>query len=139
MATMRCLFYVAILAATTSGAAAEEIARVDDDRIEWLRRIDEARERYETFASRVVADLSRETETREIEARAGREDSGLADPTLRRGDIVVTATGLLMFKGSSKLVYDLADFEPVGESCARRSRHRAALLDILRDRARAGR
>ncbi|MBG0811450.1 hypothetical protein IY145_19035 [Methylosinus sp. H3A] len=116
-------------------AAAEEIARVDDDaHIEWLRRIDEARERYDAFASRVVADFDHAVET-----HAPREVARLDDPTLRRGDIVVTATGPMMFKGSSKSVYDLSDFEPVGEAHARRSEHRAALLDILRAPALGGR
>jgi len=134
MAMTRLVFCVGFSALALHGAAAEEIARVDDARAQWLQRIDEARERYDAFASRVVADLDRAVET-----RAAGEEPRLDDPTLRRGDIVVTATGLLMFKGSSKFVYDLSDFEPVGEARARRSEHCAALLGILRARPRAGR
>jgi len=135
MATTRYFFCMGLMAAAMHGAAAEEIARVDDDaRVEWLRRIDEARERYDAFASRVVADLDHA-----IETHAPRVEARLDDPTLRRGDIVVTATGLLMFKGSSKSVYDVSDFEPIGEAHARRSAHRAALLDILRAPALGGR
>jgi len=112
----------------THGAFAEESARVDDEvRVEWRRRVGDARERYDAFASRVVAALERA-----IETRTPREDARLDDPTLREGDIVVTATGLLMFKGSSKLVPELSDFEPLGEARARRSDHSAALLGILR-------
>jgi hypothetical protein len=135
MTTKRCFFYVGLLAAAMHGAAAEEFARIDDDkRVEWLRRIDEARERYDAFASRVVADLDHVAET-----RAPRDEIRLDDPTLRSGDIIVTATGLLMFRGSTKYVYDLSDFEPIGEARARRSEHCAALLGILRARARPGR
>lgn len=135
MATTRGFFHACLLTATLHGACAQEIARADDDtRAQWLRQIDEARERYDAFASRVVADLDRIAE-----ARAEREDARLDDPTLRRGDILVTTTGLLMFKGSSKFVPELSDFEPIGEARARRSNHGAALLDILRAHARAGR
>ncbi|WP_428988718.1 hypothetical protein [Methylocapsa aurea] len=134
MTITRLVFCIGFSAMALHGAAAEETARVDDARVEWLRRIDEARERYDAFASRVAADLERA-----VEARAAREDARLDDPTLRRGDIVVTATGLLMFKGSSKFIYDRSDFEPVGEAGARRSDHCAALLGILRARPRAGR
>ncbi len=111
------------------GAFAEESAARDDEvRVEWRRRVGEARERYDAFASRVVAAALE----RAIETRTPREDARLDDPTLRKGDIVVTATGLLMFKGSSKLVPDLSDFEPLGEARARRSDHSAALLGVLR-------
>lgn len=123
----RVVFSAALFAAATMhGAFADESAGVDVARVEWLRRIAEARGRYDAFASRVVVDLERA-----IEARTPRE-ARLDDPTLRKGDIIVTATGLLMFKGSSKFVYDLSDFEPVGEASARRSEHGAALLGILR-------
>ncbi|OAI30517.1 hypothetical protein A1351_09075 [Methylosinus sp. R-45379] len=142
MATTRGFFHACLLMATLHGACAQEIARTDqedsraddDTRAQWLRQIDEARERYDSFASRVVADLDRIAE-----ARAEREDARLDDPTLRRGDILVTATGLLMFKGSRKFFPDLSDFEPIGEARARRSDHAATLLDILRAHARAGR
>lgn len=135
MATTRRIFLAFMTAATLHGARAQEIARADDDgRAQWLRQIAEARERYDAFASRMVADFDRMAIS-----RAEREEARLDDPTLRPGDIVVTATGLLMFKGSSKFVPDLSDFEPIGEARARRSDHGAALLDILRAHARAGR
>ncbi|WP_156967835.1 hypothetical protein [Methylosinus sp. PW1] len=135
MATTRRIFLACITAATLHGARAQEVPRADDDaRAQWLQQIAEARQRYDAFASLMVADLDRMAVS-----RAEREDAHLDDPTLRRGDIVVTATGLLMFKGSSKFVPDLSDFEPIGEARARRSDHAATLLDILRAHARAGR
>jgi hypothetical protein len=135
MATARGVCLACALTAIPHRACAREIARADDDaRTQWLQQIAEARQRYDAFASRVVADLDRIAE-----ARAERDDAHLDDPTLRRGDIVVTGAGLLMFKGSSKFVPDLADFEPIGEASARRSDHAATLLDILRAHARAGR
>ncbi|WP_159730771.1 hypothetical protein [Methylosinus sp. Ce-a6] len=130
MTTTRALVCAGLFAAAAMhGAFAEESAARDDEvRVEWRRRVGEARERYDAFASRVVAAALE----RAIETRTPREDARLDDPTLRKGDIVVTATGLLMFKGSSKLVPDLSDFEPLGEARARRSDHSAALLGVLR-------
>lgn len=109
--------------------AAAEATRDEDARAEWLLRIDEARERYDAFATRVVADRERAVETRDA-----RQNARLDDPTLRKGDIIVTQTGLLMFEGSDKITPDISDFEPIGEARARRSEHSATLLGILRAR-----
>lgn len=86
--------------------AAAEATRAEDARVEWLLRIGEASERYDAFATRVV------------ETRDARQNARLDDPTLRKGDIIVTQTGLLMFEGSDKIAPDISDFAPIGEARA---------------------
>lgn len=129
MAMTRAFFYCGLSALAMLAPAAAEATRDDDARVEWLLRIDEARERYDAFATRVVADRERAVETRDA-----RQDARLDDPTLRKGDIIVTQTGLLMFEGSDKIAPDISDFAPIGEARARRSEHSATLLGILRAR-----
>jgi hypothetical protein len=117
-----------ILAAMIIAATSRAVAQTDA-REEWSRQVDAARERHDAFAARAIAAfrdaVAARRETRPREFR-------LDDPTLRPGDIVVTPTSLLLFKGSPKCAYDEEDFERLDELRARRLRHSKTLRAILR-------
>lgn len=113
--------------------ASVESDAADDPRREWLDRVEDARKSYEAFAASV------RLAARDSNDAAPLRESHLDDWTLRAGDIVVTETGLLLFKGSQALPHETCDFERVGERRARSLPHRSALLEILRATARRGR
>jgi hypothetical protein len=119
-----------IVAAVTSGALAQM-----DDREEWSRQVGAARDRYDAFAARAITAFRDAAAARRGRSREFRLD----DPTLRPGDIVVTSTSLLMFKGATKDAYDEADFERLDELRARRLPHARDLRAILRRAARGRR
>jgi hypothetical protein len=119
-----------IVAAVTRGVMAQTV-----EREEWSRQVGAARESYDAFAARAVAAFRDAAAARRGRPRVFRLD----DPTLRPGDIVVTPTSLLLFKGSTKHAYDEADFERLDELRARRLPHARALRAILRRAARGRR
>lgn len=119
---------LSILAALIVAAMSRAVAQ-SDAREEWSRQVDAARASHDAFAARAVAAfrdaVAARRETRPREFR-------LDDRTLRPGDIVVTPTSLLLFKGSPKYAYDEGDFERLDELRARRLRHSKPLRAILR-------
>jgi hypothetical protein len=119
-----------IVAAVTRGVMAQTV-----EREEWSRQVGAARESYDAFAARAVAAFRDAAAARRGRPRVFRLD----DPTLRPGDIVVTPTSLLLFKGSTKHAYDEADFERLDELRARRLPHARDLRAILRRAARGRR
>jgi hypothetical protein len=107
----------------TSGAAAQQ-----NERDDWLRRIDVARERYDAFAAHAAAAFrdTLATHRNTLSSDVFRLD----DPTLRPGDIVVTPTSLLLFKGARSHVCETG-FERVDASRAHGLPHARALRAIL--------
>lgn len=124
-------------AALVVGIVIEGAHAQQDEHGEWLKRIDAARGQYDDFAARAVASFRDAVAARSHERP--RAPFRLDDPTLRPGDIVVTPTSLLLFKGSPRCVFDAADFEQVDELRARRLPHARSLRAILRARARGRR
>jgi hypothetical protein len=121
------LVAVALTAATSSAFAQQ------DERDEWLRRVDSARQDHDAFASQAAAAFRDAVEAQRNASSV--ETFRLDDPTLRPGDIIVTPTSLLLFKGAQSAVCE-DDFERVDDLRARALPHGRALRAILRAVAR---
>jgi hypothetical protein len=98
-------------------------------RTAWLERVEAARARYEAFAAQ--ARLALHPKIAEPGAAPGRTNI-LDDPTLRRGDVVVTSDGLMVFRGARRLPYSSADFDPVASPAAARASHGPELIELQR-------
>jgi hypothetical protein len=99
-------------------------------RAAWLVRVEEAKARYEAFAAR--ARLSVHPQVLEAEIAPARPASFLEDTTLRRGDVVVTPEGLMVFRGSKGFPYASSDFDPVRSPAAARASHAPELIELQR-------
>jgi hypothetical protein len=113
-----------VLVAATNGAFAQQ-----DERDEWLRRVDSARQDYASFAARAAAAFRDALDARKDASSV--ETFRLDDPTLRPGDIIVTPTSLLLFKGAQSAVCE-ADFERIDDLRARALPHGRTLRALLR-------
>jgi hypothetical protein len=98
-------------------------------RTAWLERVEQARRRYEAFAAQ--ARLSIHLNVREPGAPPPRTGF-LDDPTLRRGDVVVTPEGLMVFRGSRRFPYTHADFDAVRTPAAARANDAPELIELQR-------
>jgi hypothetical protein len=97
-------------------------------RAAWLERVERARARYEAFA--LQARLAIHPRVIEPGAPPPPRATGIFDdPTLRRGDVVVTPEGLLVFRGSH-LPRSLSDFAPI--TSAAPVRHAPELIELQR-------
>jgi hypothetical protein len=56
----------------------------------------------------------------------------LDDPTLRRGDVVVTSDGLMVFRGSRRFPYTADDFDPITSPATAGARHAPELIELQR-------
>jgi hypothetical protein len=99
------------------------------NRTAWLERVEQARARYETFAAQARLSLRPKIIEPGV---APRRTSILDDPTLRRGDVVVTSEGLMVFRGSRRFPYTQGDFDPVASPAAVRARHGPELIELQR-------
>jgi hypothetical protein len=99
-------------------------------RAAWLTRVEEAKARYEAFA--VQARLSIHPRLIEPGVAPARPASFLEDATLRRGDVVVTPDGLMLFRGSKRFPYASSDFDPVRSPAAARATHAPELIELQR-------
>ncbi|MBY6241245.1 hypothetical protein [Methylosinus sp. Sm6] len=124
---IRCVI-VSTLAALVAAATNDAFAQ-QDEHDEWLRRVVAARERYDAFAAQAAASFRDALAARRNAVPA--EAPHLDDPTLRPGDIIVTTTSLLLFKGAQSNVCQ-ADFERIDELHTRGLPHAGALRAILR-------
>ena len=98
-------------------------------RTAWLERVQAARARYEAFTARARLSLH----PRIVEpGLAPARTSILGDPTLRRGDVVVTSEGLMVFRGARRFPYTPADFDPVASPAAAGANHGAELIELQR-------
>lgn len=99
-------------------------------RAAWLARVEAAKARYEAFA----AQARRSINPRAIEPgpTAARPASFFEDTTLRRGDVVVTPDGLMVFRGSKRFPYASGDFDPVGSLGGVRASHAPELIELQR-------
>ena len=100
-----------------------------DPRTAWLERVELARSRYEAFATRARLALHPTVKEPGV---APTRTSILDDPTLRRGDVVVTSEGLLVFRGARRFPYTPADFDPVVAPAAAGVRHASELIELQR-------
>jgi hypothetical protein len=98
-------------------------------RAAWLQRVEQARTRYEAFVAQ--ARLSIHPRVREPGIAPGRTYI-LDDPTLRRGDVVVTSDGLMVFRGSRRFPYTSDDFDPVASPATAGARHAPELIELQR-------
>jgi len=99
-------------------------------RAAWLARVEEAKARYEAFAAQARLAIS----PRAVEPDLGpaRPASFFEDTTLRRGDVVVTPDGLMIFRGSKRFPYASGDFDPVGSPGGVRATHAPELIELQR-------
>jgi hypothetical protein len=56
----------------------------------------------------------------------------LRDPTLRRGDIIVTKTGVIVFDGQAKAEHVSGDFTPLGQTRLLSPIRRQEIADMAR-------
>jgi hypothetical protein len=129
---------VLLLALTVAPASAQVASRPTYEgrsslgpasRAAWLQRVEQARTRYEAFAAQ--ARLSLHPRLREPGIAPGPTNI-LADPTLRRGDVVVTSDGLMIFRGSRRFPYTSDDFDPITSLATAGSRHTPELIELQR-------
>lgn len=99
------------------------------NRAAWLERVEQARSRYEAFAARArVAVHPNVIEPGVAPTRTGILD----DPTLRRGDVIVTSEGLMIFRGARRFPYTPGDFDAVALPGAAGARHAPELIELQR-------
>ena len=99
-------------------------------RAAWLARVQEAKARYEAFV--VQARLSIHPRVIEPGIAPARPASFFEDTTLRRGDVVVTPDGLMVFRGSKRFPYASSDFDSVRSPAAVRATHAPELIELQR-------
>ncbi len=113
---------LALAAAALPSDGAEKLdARVElasnADRQEWIARVEGGARAYLAFAEQAYETFQDEARQRRAE-RASPKSQGsyLSDPTLRRHDVFVTATGFHVFKGSTHFPYLESDFVHLSEA-----------------------
>jgi hypothetical protein len=106
------------------------------NRAAWLDRVEQARSRYEAFATRARLAIHPKV----IEPGVAPTRTGiLDDPTLRRGDVIVTSEGLMIFRGARRFPYTPGDFDPVASREAVGARHAPELIELQRAHERGNR
>jgi len=120
--------FLAILALALAAAAplasdgAEKLdSRVElasnADRQEWIARVDGGARAYQAFAEQAYETFQDQGRQRRADPASPRsQGSYLNDPTLRRHDVFVTATGFHVFKGSTHFPYLESDFVHLSEA-----------------------
>jgi hypothetical protein len=99
------------------------------NRAAWLERVDRARTRYEAFATGARLSIHPKV----IEPGVAPRSTGiLDDPTLRRGDVVVTSDGLMVFRGSRGFPHTFGDFDPVRWPKSAGGHHTPELIELQR-------
>ena len=111
------------------GPVYEGRSSLEPSRAAWLERVEQARARYEAFAAKARASIH--PRVREPGIAPGRTNI-LDDPTLRRGDVVVTSDGLMVFRGSQRFPYTSDDFDPVASPVTAGARHAPELIELQR-------
>ena len=101
------------------------------NRAAWLERVEQARARYEAFAAQ--ARLAIHPKVIEPGLPPPPRATGiLDDPTLRRGDVVVTSDGLMVYRGSRRFPHSFSDFDPVPSPAAGAAGHAPELIELQR-------
>jgi hypothetical protein len=99
------------------------------NRAAWLERVEQARARYEAFAARGRLAIHPNL----IPPGVAPTRTGiLDDPTLRRGDVIVTSEGLMIFRDARRFPYTAGDFDPVASPVAAGARHAPELIELQR-------
>jgi hypothetical protein len=101
------------------------------NRTAWLERVEQARARYDTFAAQARLSIHPKVIEPGV-APPPRVTGILDDPTLRRGDVVVTLEGLMVFRGGRGLPHTSRDFDPVASPAAARASHAPELIELQR-------
>ena len=106
---------LAAAAPLASDAAEKSGARVElasnADRQEWIARVEGGVRAYQAFAEQAYGTFQHQARERRADLDSSASPGGyLSDPTLRRHDVFVTATGFHIFKGSTHFPYLESDF-----------------------------
>jgi uncharacterized protein (DUF2235 family) len=116
-------FYISILlagylvpAVATQGWAQEAQQMQDDSNAslteqQWRQRVEDARGRSEEFVAKARSRMSEPIQPDEEDAKAA-DQRAMNDPSLKRGDIVSTSKGFLVFVGRDEGNRQPSDFEP---------------------------
>ena len=128
-ALLLALMFDPAFAQSGPGPVYEGRSSLEPSRAAWLERVEQARARYEAFAAQ--ARLSIHPRVREPGIAPGRTNI-FDDPTLRRGDVVVTSDGLMVFRGSRRFPYTSDDFDPVASPVTTGARHASELIELQR-------
>lgn len=103
------------------------------NRSAWLERVEQARARYLAFATQGRLSIHQKTIEPRPSTPLARPSTGfLDDATLRRGDVVVTPAGLMVFRGSARFPFSYDDFDSVGSPAAVGARHGPELIELQR-------
>ncbi|MGA9599017.1 MAG: hypothetical protein WBS22_01910 [Methylocystis sp.] len=87
------------------------------DRQEWIARVEGGARAYQAFAEQAYETFQDQGRQRRADrASPTSQGSYLSDPTLRRHDVFVTATGFHVFKGSTHFPYLESDFVHLSEA-----------------------
>jgi hypothetical protein len=106
------------------------------NRAAWLERVEQARARYEAFAAGARLTIHPKVAEPGV---APRTTGILDDPTLRRGDVVVTSDGLMVFRGSRGFPHTFGDFDPVRWPASAGGSHTPELIELQRAQERGSR
>ena len=128
-ALLLALMFDPAFAQSGTGPVYEGRSSLEPSRAAWLERVEQAQARYEAFAAQ--ARLSIHPRVREPGIAPGRTNI-FDDPTLRRGDVVVTSDGLMVFRGSRRFPYTSDDFDPVASPVTAGARHAPELIELQR-------
>lgn len=98
-------------------AAQSDLPAVDPQtlitRSEWKQRVEQARARSREFLAKVRAGLIKPYHRTDEERASEASDAAMNDQSLRRGDIVSTTNGLLIYTGRNDADPKPGDFLPV--------------------------
>jgi hypothetical protein len=116
------LAVVALALAATAPPASDAAERLDArvelasnaDRQEWIARVEGGARAYQAFAEQAYENFQDQGRQRRPEPAS--QGGYLSDPTLRRHDVFVTATGFHVFKGASHFPYLESDFVHLSEA-----------------------
>jgi hypothetical protein len=115
--TFRTPVLVVVLSLLGSGVnCLEELEGFPDSTLtadQWQQRVTDARRRSEEYvATRTGSAGPRSSDQEDAEAA---DQRAMNDPSLQRGDMVVTSKGLFVFTGDDRHERTPADFSPVLE------------------------
>jgi hypothetical protein len=109
-----------LMQALATQGSAQETQQSEDDSDASLtaqqsrQRVEDARGRSEEFVARARSRISEPIQSDEEDAKAA-DQRAMNDPSLKRGDIVSTSKGFLVFVGREEGNRQASDFEPATE------------------------
>ena len=101
-----------MLAPPSLAQAPEAVSDADLTAEQWQQRVQDARRRSEEFVSSARSRRSSDPPATEREDAEAADQRAMNDPSLRRGDIIATSKGFLVFNGNDGEARRPDDFSP---------------------------